>query len=145
MFNNTVLVYTYLGIHICSIQVYLSSIFVNKVTNISYCWLKDTIGWWICDHQTSQIFCVGVHLLWNNKNMKKIMMPKEHLYYFINENCLKRKCTFLCKSLMLTLPSASHSIGTTVIPAIWAEAGLVPWADTGIKQTFLPTSPLCSK
>ena len=33
-------------------------------------------------------------------------------------------------------PRSSHCKGTTVIPAITAEAGLVPWAEVGTKQIF---------
>ena len=35
---------------------------------------------------------------------------------------------------MSTLPSASQPVTTTSIPAIWALAGLVPWAEEGMRQ-----------
>lgn len=35
------------------------------------------------------------------------------------------------------LPSLSTSTTWTFMPAIWALAGLVPWADLGIRQTWI--------
>ena len=41
-------------------------------------------------------------------------------------------------------PFSSHLTITTFIPAITELAGLVPWADEGIRQIFLCPSPLLS-
>src|SRR5476649_1697879 len=38
------------------------------------------------------------------------------------------------KSSMSTLPRASQAVTTTRIPAMLAVAGLVPWADDGIRS-----------
>ena len=38
-------------------------------------------------------------------------------------------------------PASSQATGTTRIPAITALAGLVPWAETGIRQTSRCVSP----
>ncbi len=43
---------------------------------------------------------------------------------------------------MLMLPSASVLTGTMRMPAMTADAGLVPWADVGIKQMLRLDSPL---
>ena len=43
--------------------------------------------------------------------------------------------TFFLRSSISMHPSASTFTGLTVIPAIWALAGLVPCADVGIKHT----------
>src|SRR5262249_29452527 len=48
---------------------------------------------------------------------------------------------FSRKSPRSTLPSLSQPITTTSIPAICADAGLVPWADDGIRQTVRCGSP----
>ena len=40
-----------------------------------------------------------------------------------------------------TLPSSSHATTTTFMPAICADAGLVPCADAGIRQTLRCASP----
>jgi len=40
------------------------------------------------------------------------------------------------RSLKLIFPCLSDSTGTTLKLAMCAVAGLVPWADTGIKQIF---------
>ena len=39
---------------------------------------------------------------------------------------------------MSTAPVLSTLMGVIFMPAIWALAGLVPWADTGIRQTWQP-------
>ena len=39
-------------------------------------------------------------------------------------------------------PSSAAFTTTTFMPAITAEAALVPWADDGIRQTLRPSSPL---
>ena len=43
---------------------------------------------------------------------------------------------------MSTEPSSADFTTTTFIPAITAEAALVPWADDGIRQTRRSPSPL---
>ena len=43
---------------------------------------------------------------------------------------------------MSTDPSAADFTTTTFMPAITAEAALVPWADDGIRQTRRSPSPL---
>ena len=48
------------------------------------------------------------------------------------------------KSSTSILPRSSVLVTTTFIPAITAEAGLVPCADAGIKQIFLCEFPLAS-
>jgi hypothetical protein len=45
---------------------------------------------------------------------------------------------------MSTLPSELHFTTTTLMPAIWALAGLVPCADSGIRQTLRWLWPLAS-
>ena len=47
------------------------------------------------------------------------------------------------RSATSTLPSASQATTTTFIPAMTAEAGLVPWAETGMRQTSRCASPRC--
>jgi hypothetical protein len=42
---------------------------------------------------------------------------------------------------MSTLPFSSHLVTTTCRPAICALAGLVPWADEGIRQMVRWASP----
>ena len=49
---------------------------------------------------------------------------------------------FAFKSKRSILPSSAVSITITFIPVICADAGLVPWAEDGIKQIFLFSSPL---
>ncbi len=50
-----------------------------------------------------------------------------------------RCCRHLAsRSARSTLPSASHFVTTTCMPAICALAGLVPCADSGIRQTLRP-------
>ena len=51
------------------------------------------------------------------------------------------RVAFLRKSSTSTLPSASAPTTTTLIPHICAEAGLVPWAEEGIRQTVRCVSP----
>ena len=48
---------------------------------------------------------------------------------------------FALRSAMSTLPSSSQPIATIRMPAIAADAGLVPWAETGIRQTSRAPSP----
>ena len=48
---------------------------------------------------------------------------------------------FALRSAMSTLPSSSQPIATIRMPAIAADAGLVPWAETGIRQTSRLASP----
>ena len=48
------------------------------------------------------------------------------------------------RSARSTLPSSSQATTCTVIPAITALAGLVPWAELGIRQTCRPPSPRLS-
>jgi hypothetical protein len=48
---------------------------------------------------------------------------------------------FAKRSALSTLPSASEATTTTRIPAITAEAGLVPCADTGMRHTLRWPSP----
>ncbi|MNR18959.1 hypothetical protein D3C85_1357210 [compost metagenome] len=48
---------------------------------------------------------------------------------------------FFARSCRSTLPSASHATTTTFMPAIWADAGLVPCADEGIRQMSRCASP----
>ncbi len=43
---------------------------------------------------------------------------------------------------MSMLPLESTPVVTTFIPAMTADAGLVPWADVGMMQIFLLPSPL---
>ncbi|MNE41191.1 hypothetical protein D3C80_1352500 [compost metagenome] len=43
-------------------------------------------------------------------------------------------CALALRSARSTLPAWSHSTITTCMPAICAEAGLVPWAEAGIRQ-----------
>ena len=40
-----------------------------------------------------------------------------------------------------TLPRASQATTTTSMPAMLAEAGLVPWAEAGIRHTLRCGSP----
>ena len=48
------------------------------------------------------------------------------------------------KSCISMLPSLSHLIPTTFIPAITADAGFVPCADSGIRHTLRLKSDLDS-
>ena len=48
---------------------------------------------------------------------------------------------FARRSSRSMLPSSSHLIATTRMPAITAEAGLVPWAEVGIRHTVRWSSP----
>mmetsp|Transcript_20572 Transcript_20572/g.55435 ORF Transcript_20572/g.55435 Transcript_20572/m.55435 type:complete len:246 (+) Transcript_20572:1016-1753(+) len=48
------------------------------------------------------------------------------------------------RSSMSMLPSSSQPMGTTRRPHMTAEAGLVPWADTGMMHTSLWPSPLAT-
>ena len=48
---------------------------------------------------------------------------------------------FFRKSARSTLPPLSQLTTTTFIPAICADAGLVPWADDGIRQMVRCGSP----
>ncbi len=41
----------------------------------------------------------------------------------------------------LTLPASSQATTTTRIPAITADAALVPWAEDGMRQTSRSLSP----
>ena len=56
--------------------------------------------------------------------------------------------SFLCssafslKSATSISPFSADWTGITFQPTICALAGLVPWAEVGIKQTFLCSSPL---
>ena len=54
-----------------------------------------------------------------------------------------RACAFAfaSRSAMSTLPSASQATTTTCMPAICADAGLVPCADAGIRHTLRCGSP----
>ncbi len=45
------------------------------------------------------------------------------------------------RSLTSTSPLASQATTTTSMPTIAAEAGLVPWAEEGIRQIFRCVSP----
>ena len=49
--------------------------------------------------------------------------------------------TFARRSARSTEPSAAVATTATLIPAIAAEAALVPWADAGIRHTVRPASP----
>ena len=44
--------------------------------------------------------------------------------------------TLLTRSFMSTAPFLSTLMGAIFMPAIWALAGLVPWADSGMRQTL---------
>ena len=48
---------------------------------------------------------------------------------------------FAAKSPVSTLPRSSHLTTTTFMPASTALAGLVPWADDGIRQTLRRACP----
>lgn len=43
--------------------------------------------------------------------------------------------TFIARCFISTAPFLSTFIGWIFMPAIWALAGLVPWAEVGIKHT----------
>ena len=45
------------------------------------------------------------------------------------------------RSATSMLPEASQATGTTLKPHIAAEAGFVPWAEVGIRQTWRRPSP----
>src|SRR3954467_2659722 len=52
------------------------------------------------------------------------------------------EASFDRRSSRSTLPSSSHATTTTRMPAITADAALVPWADDGMRQTSRSASPL---
>ncbi len=54
------------------------------------------------------------------------------------------RLAFASRSTRSTLPPASHSTITTRMPASAALAGLVPWAEEGIRQTSRWSSPRLS-
>ena len=63
-------------------------------------------------------------------------------YVTMSAASVSRCCAALARrSATSTLPSSSLATGTTRIPAITALAGLVPWADIGMRQVVRWTSP----
>ena len=49
--------------------------------------------------------------------------------------------TFASRSATSTLPASSHATTTTRMPAMTADAALVPWADDGMRHTSRCASP----
>lgn len=52
--------------------------------------------------------------------------------------------TMSLRCSMSISPDGVTRMAQTLIPAMCADAGFVPWALTGIKQILRPNSPRCS-
>ena len=52
----------HLSVHICSVQVDLSSVLVDQVTHISDVLFKHSIGGWVRNHDCCQVLLVFIHL-----------------------------------------------------------------------------------
>lgn len=52
----------HLGIHVCPVEVDLSSMLVNQGAHITDVLFKHTIGRWIRDHDGGQVLLVLIHL-----------------------------------------------------------------------------------
>ena len=119
----------YLGVHVCSVHVDLTTSLMNHVTNFNYFFLENTIGRRICEHQAGQPVFVLFGL---DLECGKLFV--ENLSYRVQSSTDRNTFAFSWAKSML--PALSVLTGSTINPAIWAEAGFVPWAETGIRQTF---------
>lgn len=87
---NTSAEITYLGIHVCSIQVNLASVFVNQLTHIPNLLLKHTIGGRVRDHDGCQVLFVFVHLEARRETKEKVISVR--LIRLLQDKTFKKAC-----------------------------------------------------